>query len=348
MKGISVLSGIGAGLLILAAGAPRCAAAEAAGGLYDRIISLYMNDKWGDLQQELASKTRELGGLTPVQKTDIAYIRQAVADGRPAWWNEAKAGQSFNFRPVVWGQPLFATFDPNGRGMNINFEQDRAVVTFSWKIDEMDNTDHAEHGFSKGELSHLGVWMNMGGAHAWVNIPLQMQANMDEQRKAQLSRYLDFRSNITGAYYSAPRSRRWGLWLCLAAHMEKYSKMPTVMARKAEAAMFIAEVLSKPAKYPSIKLPDSLSAENAEEKLSLFLKDKIEKQAWTFAEDKLIRDALRAFAAANDRTVVQTGTVRLPSGVLVSLDPVVDQANRLRRDAWTKAQYDKAIKERKP
>lgn len=139
---------------------------------------------------------------------------------------------------------------------------------------------------------------------------------------------------LTGVHYSLPRSRRWGLWLCLASHMQRYAGGTTVNSRKAIAVVFMEEVVGQAAKYPSLKIPADVEAN--EEAVALFFKDKIERTGWTRAEDKMIREALKVHAGVNEFGVMKTGRVALASGQFVALDPEQDKPLREKRDAWLK------------
>jgi hypothetical protein len=125
--------------------------------------------------------------------------------------------------------------------------------------------------------------------------------------------------------------------------MEKYNQMPTVGSRKAAGALFLAEILANPAKYPSIRLPSALSEDGSEEKLAEHVRNKIEKHSWTIAEDKALREAIKSFAAANENGVLQSQKAVLPNKLAVSLDPEADKPLRSKRDAWLKLQFDKAF-----
>ena len=156
-------------------------------------------------------------------------------------------------------------------------------------------------------------------------------------------RYQDFRGNVTALYYGTPKSRRWGEFLYLLAWNKKYAQMQNVNARKAAGAMFLAEVLSEPSKYPSLPLPKSAPAENTEEKLAEHYRNWIEKHSWTVAEDLAMRKAIHAFALANDEGVLRSQQVALPNRLKVSLDPAADAAFRADRDSWLKARVEKAL-----
>jgi hypothetical protein len=178
-------------------------------------------------------------------------------------------------------------------------------------------------------------------AQSWGEIPIGAQVNLKDDARRMLSYYLQFRSNVAGACFGNPRARRWGLWLDLAAWEPKYAKMEGVMSRRAVGAMFAAEVVAHADHYPSIHLPDSLPDSGAEEKLANELRPWIEKHGMTLAEDQSLRDALKAFAAANTGKVRLTGMVTLPNKLMVALDPEADKKEAEKRDAWLKAHLGK-------
>ncbi len=200
----------------------------------------------------------------------------------------------------------------------------------------MDNPAPAEHGFSKGDLCDLSVWSVIGEADSWSTVPLQFQINMKDAQKQQLQRFLEFNANLAGIYYGTPMARRWGLWLCCAAYLDRYAAMVTVNSRKGVGSMFLAEVVAHRAKYPSIKIAQDVPDEKVEETLCIALERHIEKHPWTLAEDRLLRDQVREFYLLNQRQLMQSGIIRLPSGLSMALDPAADDANQSARDAWLK------------
>ena len=139
-----------------------------------------------------------------------------------------------------------------------------------------------------------------------------------------MSRRLDLRGNVTAMYYGSPRARRWTLFLSLLAWTDKKADQLTVGSRKAVGAMFLAEVLGNPTKYPALPLPKTLDAEGAEQKLAEYYSNWIGQQGWSIAEDKAVREAIKKFAAANDANVFQTEAVTLPNKLIISVNPTAD------------------------
>ncbi len=314
------------------------------GDLYSRISDNYLQGKWDDLDKDLQSPASELSALTAQQKSDVDYIRQVLAECRPAWWTECKAGKKTQIRPILWSTRLNVMYDPNTNNVNFAGFGPTTLLTVGWKPDEVDNTAHAEHGFSKGELQTMSIWGGLGMGQAWVAATSATMSN-DEKTRVHLSRYLAFRNNVSNVYYGTPRSRRWSFWLYLAAYMDKYAKMPEVECRKVIGSMLLAEVLANPARYPSFKLPAKMPTEKFDARLADHYRQFVEKHSWTVAEDKALREAFKAFAIANEKDVFKSCKVQLPNGQIHSLESTEDDAPlRVKREAWIKAQLDKAEK----
>lgn len=327
-------------LLIVCLAVPGSARAAAPADSHDRLVAEYLDGRWDEAEADLAALPKDPPGAkkTPEQ-ADIDYVRRTIGECRPPWWKATKAGKRTSFRVNVWGQTQGATFDPAAKtSIQLNYLNGTPSLTFKWDTADMDNPAEAEHGFSKGELSDLGIWQIVGTGVSWSAIPVRSQINLKEDEQRLLSRYLDFRGNVTGIYYGTPRARRWGLWLDLAAWMEKYAKMTTVNSRKAVGAMFMEEVLAHPQTYPSIKLPEALPEEGAEAKLAEHLKGWIGKHPMTLAEDQAFRDAVKAFAGANTLNVRSSGVVKLRSGLPVALDPELDKPNAAAREEHIREQ----------
>jgi hypothetical protein len=273
--------------------------------------------------------------LTPPQKADWDYINQTLTECHPAWWTRSKSGKLTQIKIAVFGTPLTALYDPTQKqSMSASFTGDVKTFKLGWTATEMDNPAQAEHGFTKGELAGDGVWSTIGMAAAYSQIPEDALLDVTEAEKNKLFRVLDFRGSLAAAYYGTPRMRQWWYFLALHYYRKEYEKLPNVMSRKALGAMLVAEIAAHADQYPSIKLPELTSEDGAEEQLAKSIHNRIEKHEWTFAEDKSLRDATKAFALANAKVAYTGGPVQLVNGLQVSLDPAEDAKLHVKRDEW--------------
>jgi hypothetical protein len=314
------------------------------GDPYQRLCKAYMDGTWDDLEKDL-KPGKEPPGLTAEQRVELAAIRAAFAECRPAWWQSCKAKLAGQIHPVVWGRTLDMTFDPaGGEGLRMSVANNRIALTVSWPTADMDNREPKEHGFSKGDMINFLIWNTMGRAQSWSQVSSQALLSPSEKDKMGLAHYQFFRSDVTSFYYGTPTARRWSAFLYLVTWKPHYAAQADALARKANAAMFLVEALTDPAKYPTLSVPRSVAADGAEEKLAGQYANWIEKHAFTVAEDIALRKAIQKFAAANnDPLLLRTQQiVTLPNKLAISLDPAGDEKLRPLRDAWLKKQVDKA------
>jgi hypothetical protein len=218
--------------------------------------------------------------------------------------------------------------------LNIQFSGDEKTFTLGLVPGDMDSTQQAEHGFTKGELGAGGIWSALGMASGYLQVSLSSMMNFGEVEKLKFTRAVNFRGDLAAAYYGNPRTRQWWLFLALHYYKPQYQKSPIVMSRKALGAMFVAELAAHPDQYPSIKLPAKLETDHAEEKLVMSVQDQIERHGWTLKEDQRIRDAIKAFAIANTSVIHTGGPVKLSNGLQISLDPKEDLPLQLKRNQW--------------
>jgi hypothetical protein len=306
-----------------------------ASALFTEVVTPYMEGKWDALDKLMKEKVRELGQLSTEEQAGIAAIRLAVKEGRPEWWEKTRTGTKGQIMPVLWGRKIPVMFDPKTRhGTNITIKNGQQALAVGWVHTDMDSAEPATETFTKGDVASLTAWANLGAVDSWSQV-----SNPGSQ--LQLDRYLEFRGKVTGMSFGTPGARRYGMWQCLASFTEENPKSQVRMARRAVATAFMSDLLTKPEAYPSIKLPDSLAAENAEGTLGLALAPVVAKQAWTFAEDSVIRQSMKQLAAGNGVKAATSQTITLPNNLKMSLDPRADEALAAERSTWIKQQFDK-------
>ena len=332
------------GAAAAAAEKEKSAPAESKGEeLLARITAAYMDGNWEELDKALSARPAEMARLTRTQRADVDYVRQALAECRPPWWNTLKADKKASFQPVIWGRTLSVTCDPDAKGeTNFKAGDPKVAVILGPESAAVDSPDAGEYGFLKGDLAGLGIWNTLGGAAGLSGLTPKQTVIIGDKDKLRFSLYVGFRGSLTALYYGTPPIRRWGLHIFLAAFMPEYGKGDMAAARRAAAAMFLVEVLKSPSTYPSLPLPDSLEAEKAEEKLAVHYKFMVtRKSAWTIAEDKAFRAAVKAFAFANEQKVLEGGKVTLPNNLTFAMMPGEDEQYQAQRDKFIKAAYDK-------
>jgi len=313
---------IAASLICVSGTASRAADRSAPPSVYDKLVSQYMAGKWDDLDTQIKATAKSPGTFSISEKTDIDYITQALSECNPAWWKPCAGGKRTQMRVSIFNVPVTAVFDPQQKqGLNAQFNGDERTFLLGCAPGELGSNQQAEHGFTKGELAAGGLWSALGMASGYVQVPLSSLLDNGEAEKIKLQRVLNFRGDLAAAYYGSPRTRQWWLFLALQYYRPQYQKTPIVMSRKSLGAMFVAELASHPDAYPSIRLPAIQDADHAEDKLVSAVHNWIERRGWTLAEDKRIREAIKAFALANTSALHTGGPVKLANGLLISFEP---------------------------
>lgn len=320
---------------------PGNAAADTQSDAYSSIVATYLSGNWDDLPGILKSRAHEITTLPPARKADVDYIRRTLFECRPEWWDACKAGKLTRFRPVVWGRAITAAYDPDSKAeVVLNYLNGAPSATVRWNAADMDNPAIAgELKFTKGEHVDLDIWRRLGAAESRGVIPPRSQINLNEAEQKQLQRYLSFRGNVAGAYYATPRARRLALWEGISGWSHEYDHAGMYMPMRAIGILFATEVLSHPETYPSIKWPEEPPADGAESKMIWALQEWIRYHELPLGEDRALRDAFKAFAAANEGRTRQTGIVTLPNKLTLSLDPDADKPLSVLRDKWIKDRY---------
>ena len=218
------------------------------------------------------------------------------------------------------------------------------TATFSWKPDDMDSTAPHKWGFLMCDETGIIIWDAVGILSAWTSVTPQTLAMYSSgPAKDRFNLYSNFRANLTVLYCTTPVSRRYAMFMHMSAYIDKYYNEPFASARRAVAAMLLQKILGAPKAFPSMPLPGSLASDNAEKSLAVYMKTKMGRTLpWTIAEEKAVREAIKAFAGTNDLNVLRSGKVDLPNGLAFTLT-AEDAAERAKRDAWIKTEYDKAM-----
>ena len=338
------------GLLAATAGAGGGSAANAGPAiasrvdLYQRIVNAYRMAEFADLDKALQEPASAFAALSAEQQADVAYIRQALAECRPAWWLKCREGRKVDIQPVVWGRALKATYDPSGaRALQFKFTGKEMTATFSWKPEDMDSMAPQKWGFLMCDETGIIVWDTVGILSGWTAVTPQTLATYTSgPARDRFNLYVNFRANLTVLYYTTPVSRRYAMFMHMSAYIDKYYNDPFATSRRSIAAMLLQKILVAPKAFPSMPLPGSLAPDNAEKSLAVYMKTKMGRTLpWTIAEEKAVREAIKAFAGTNDLNVLRSGKVGLPNGLAFTLT-AEDAAERAKRDAWIKAEYDKA------
>ena len=324
------------------AAVPATASQPAVGSqLYADIVQKYLATDWEPLIADFPKRTRDIAAMTKDQQADITYIRQAIAEGRPSWWNTVKQNKKTQITTRLWQRSFTATWDPALKGVQLTSTNGQITMAVNWPAADMDSPAPAEHGFTKGDLTCAEIWYTLETAQNFPAMSPLMTGQRTPEQKTRLDRYMAFRGTLAAAYYGTPRARRWAAFLSMDAYLEAHLNNEGFIPRRPVAAMLVAEIVSHPARYASLRIPKNVDASNAEAAMAVDFMRQFERTSLTFSEDKALRDALKEFAAASTVAVHTSGKATLPNKLTISLNPADDGPTSAQRNAWLVEQLAK-------
>jgi hypothetical protein len=342
---------------------PGAHATQEAGRQCDELVDAYLHGRWAELAKAQRSLARSTHLLTAQQRDDVAYIRKATAEHRPAWWATCKGGRKARLRVQYWGKSFSVSFAPGKQpGWRYRRAGQWLVCSVFWDPNSMDSGKPTtgslgRRGFAEGLVRELNIWNALVTAYTVSRMSIRDMAAIagvkgpdgkvrggDPKKNLRYGQYQSFAGELAAMYYVSPPARQASLVWCLAPY--KLDDMPHLRGRRAIAAMAVATFLEDFSKWPSLKLPPETSGDT-EQSTAKFYHFRLHKP-WTLAEDRALREAIWKFHHASPRKqVFDDGKLVLPNGMTFLLDSERDAPHQARRDAWVKQQLAKARAGRK-
>ena len=312
--------------------------------LYDDLVNRYLSGDWTTLGADLAAKQKEIAALPAGNAADLAYIKQTVAECRPAWWDQIKTGKSKQFQQKIWRQPITINFQdgPAARFVGAN----GGAFSLSWPMAHMDlrepmpMTDISlsipgDHGFVRADGIDNVLWNMMGGVAIQTQVGAVKIASMTAGEKAQYIRYAGFWQNVTAGYYGTPPARLLVLiQSCASFETAMNDEVPWTSRRPLGAALMM-EITEHHERYKTLHVEPILGLDKAaiegvaEEFLAKPVMMQLLGVKFTLEEDRHIRDMVKTLADAN--TNWNAPKLTLQNNLHINLDPANDVANMSER-----------------
>lgn len=330
-------------VLLAAAFAAPAAAVENKTALetYTDALNAYMRGNW-DAFADAMKSAEKTTGLSAQEKSDLAYMKKSAAEFRPAWWSSCRSTEKTSFPVKVWERPFVANFipaDADGHNANVDQKKRTVTITVSWSPSMVDDDragdldPHHKYGFVRGDMGELAVWRRLGINYFLASLPYDTLLTMAKDNRMLLDQVQEFIACMTAAYYNTPRARLLLLQL-LPQYLGKSGAEPLDRSCTAIGAMFLSEVLSEPAKWPSVLLPSTVPSKHVEEETIKHALVNIDPK-WTLAEDRAFREIIRNFMTAKaDSLLRNRGEITLSNKLTLKILAADDRDLVKKRDAW--------------
>jgi hypothetical protein len=305
--------------------------------LYDGFVTRYLSGDWNTLAADLNAKQKEIATLPPDNAADLAYIKQTLAECRPAWWDQCKAGKNVSIRQTVWNLNVTINYQ-NQRASHTSGTQGNLVA--AWPASYMDSRDAFGPGdsdldlppnnFRRGDAISGAIWEMVGGlATMWNSVPRDTLMALSDSDKQQFVRWGAFRQFVAGAYFATPAGRRYELFGACVGLQSSFDHRADYTARRPLAAALLAELATHKDRYTHIRIErilglDRFPVADRESNLAKPVWVQLANTNLTLDEDRHLRDMIKTLADANADW--KNSKIVLPNGLFFELTPGGDDA----------------------
>jgi hypothetical protein len=327
--------------------------------LYVDFVRRYLAGDWNTLAADLVAKQKEIAALPEGNRADLTYIKQALAECRPAWWDQVKRGKPLQFTQAVWGQPVKISFTPaeTAAFQGVSAVNGGNINRVAWSPSDMDAVGAVPVEYSelimegptnitRGDGLDYTIWRILATAQF-------IQKNdtgkkLPEPENSQYLRAQGFWQAVTASYYCTPAARRLALMRGAQFLHKDASDEPNSIAQRTLGAAFNIELKTHFADYRTLLKLHSVfqvitTDDNAEfyccyNNYYRFIQD----TSFSLAEDRRIREFVKQLAEAN--SIWTNPEILLPGKQVMELDRDKDQALQIQRIHYLRSNIDPAPK----
>ncbi len=293
-----------------AAAAPPGVATDDGTAMYKDFVKRYMAGNWDKLATDIIAKKTEIAALPQQNQDDLAYIQQAVTDGRQAWWDTTKSGKTAQFKAAVWKDTVAVSYS-NGPSRPV--PAGGSPVALSWPAALMDSFDAlslTEVGlglngnFRKGDEVEQLLWGDLATADLYQSIGADKIRTLSAAEKTQLTPYSAFWSAVTAGYYGTPGARRLIMVQALASFEPINDDRPDWLGKRPIGSAILIEMkvhkdIHKTAQGVIVNVSAVKDPHQFEMFKSKLLVLSFSGSKLTFEEDKAFREVFKTLAEAN-------------------------------------------------
>ena len=216
--------------------------------LYDELMKRYLAGQWETLPADIKAKEKEIATLPAEKIANLAYVKQAVEEGRPAWWQQIKSGTGVQpFKATLWKQEVNAVY-ASGPG---RIPAPAQAVSVQWpraQMDSLDSMSLSEVGLSLGGNFHKGdgvdqlAWSYLAMGCLYQTAGAEKIKGLSGEQKTALDNYGGFLMGVTTGYYGTPQARRLVIVEALASFEEMNNDRPEWLGKRPIGSAILLEM----------------------------------------------------------------------------------------------------------
>jgi len=319
---------------------------------YEKVVDQYMQSHLAELDALLKETRAHDAEMSADQRNDIAYIRKAAADYRPAWWKNTLSSKNITFTATIWGKSFKANFMPSeslGGEMSAPDDSGRVLTVVTWQphlvnsIKPLEGEREEAHKLRECDEGEAIVWHELGHNYVTQTLPPDQVKKLYTDYRLLFSALQEFYADMTALYHCSPQGRKAVLMVRAPGLDWNEVNDPHCRAANAIGAWILSQVLAEPAKWPSFRLPAKMPKDDVERRVILFMYRHLD-TGYSLEEDRNFRETVATFIHTKGANVLKKkGTVTLNNNLDFKLMTAEDRELQVKRDAWVAAELTKGI-----
>jgi hypothetical protein len=320
---------------------------------YEKLEDTYLHFEAEAWDAAYKASLKFAGSFTAKQRADIAYMRKAAQEYRPAWWKNTKSSSSVSFQAVIWGKPFPANYMPSGSlgGQQVVYDPvaEKFHVVVTWQPHMVDSTKILEgdaaaaHLMTEGNEAEAIIWHELGHNYVTLGFDVNQLSELYTKYQILYTSLQEFYADMTALYHCSPPGRKATFLIRISGLHWNNVNDEHVRGALGIGSFLLATILSDPAKWPSFHLPTTVPESEVERKCILYMYEHLDPK-YTLDEDRNLRDLVGRLIQTRGATIFRSkGTIPLPNRLEYKITPSEDRDLQTKRDAWVAAELKKAI-----
>lgn len=330
--------------------------------LFTQFEAAYLDNKMDEvktLYQEMRAKQRY---LDRDHQNAIRHMNKMAPEYRPKWWSGTKKQEKNSFKAEIWGKSFFANYVPTRElGLQAVYPQEEfnrrtnewevvdLIILVTWKPLMVDSEEAAggklaeKHGYTLGDIAEVIVWHELGHNHITETISTKDNVTLYDRYGDLYSTMHEYFADMAAIYHGTPRARKVAIQFRLD-ELDYYTK-DSSHCRGAHGigAIIIADMLSNPDAWPSVKFPPAVPKQQVEINTIIYVYENLPAK-WTVAEDIRLQELAEEYVKKQgERTFKSKGEITLPNKLKYKLMIVDDRDLQPKRDEWVRGKLHELI-----
>ncbi len=307
-----------------------------------KVTAAYMKNDLGPFT-EAHKAALKIADLTPAQRQDLLYMRNAMNDFHPAWWPNCRSSVNVSFQATIWGKGFSANYmplDTLGFQAPVDIKNGKIVVVVAWKPSMVDSPKPGEgffcerFGVTKGDIAEAIVWHELGHNYVTNFLPLDVVIKLYNDHMQIFETVQEFYGDMSALYHSSPKARLTTMAMRISGIDENREEEAHNRASQGIGSLILANWLMDPNKWPNVHFPAAVPDTDAERKTLMYCYGQLDSN-WSFSEDRALRELIKKYIETKGDSVLRSkGEIQLPNKLSFKMIATDDRELQKKRDKW--------------